>query len=508
MLPRRIVGRAEESPGKYGTQINDQFHASAFYFLLPTFYYLPDQKLTRSLTLLQATAINMIDMVGIGPFVVISTIVSLLNGPAALLAWLLGALLAFADGTVWAELGARWPEAGGSFVFLQKLFPGRGGRRMAFLFTWQTSIQAPLVVASAAIGFATYLQYLVDLRGIGSALFGHFSLFSGAFLFTDADVGPKLVSGCVVLLMVFLLYRNIQSIGRLSVVLWLITGGTLLWIIVTGLPHFSSSVLQTPGGSLLGWKLVTMAALGQASQKAVYSYLGYYNVCHLGGEIKNPERVIPRAIFISVGGIALLYLGMQVSVLSVLPVGKIAHSPFVISDFFSAAYSPAVAKVATGLILCIALASLFSVLLGYSRVPYAAAREGLFFAPFARVHPRHNIPHISLLFLGALGFLFALLFKMKEVISAIIAMRILVQFVAQAVGIIAWRLRAPQDARPYRMPFFPLPAVLSILIWLFIFCYSGWPFIAGALGIIVSGALLFELLPSPPAFGKEQSGAA
>lgn len=454
------------------------------------------QQLSRSLSLVQATAINMIDMVGIGPFVVISTIVSLLNGPMSMLAWLLGALLAFVDGMVWAELGAKWPEAGGSFVFLQKLFPGRFGRRMAFLFTWQTSIQAPLVVASAAIGFATYLQYLVDLKGIGRQVFGAFDINMGGLgHFRDVDIGPKMVSGSLVILMVILLYRNIKSIGRLSVGLWIITGGTLLWIICAGLPYYSSTFVfgSQTGGSLMS--LSFMAALGGASQKAVYSYLGYYNVCHLGAEIKDPQKNIPRAIFISVTGIALLYLGMQLSVLSVLPADTIAHSDFVVSVFFQQLYSATVAKVATGLILIIALASLFSVLLGYSRVPYAAAREGLFFPAFARVHKRHHIPHISLLFLGGLGFIFSLLFKMKDVITAIITMRIIVQFVAQAVGVIAWRSRVPKDVRPYRMPLFPVPAIISIIIWLFILGTSGWKFIVGAIVIIVIGIILFEIVP-------------
>ena len=153
-----------------------------------------DPKLSRSLSLTQATAINMIDMVGIGPFVVLSTIVSIMGGPWSIAAWGVGAVLAFADGCVWAELGARWPEAGGSYVFLQKIFPGKGGKMMSFLFVWQTVIQAPLVVASAAIGFAQYFTYLMPL---------------GVY-------EKKALSGTLVLMMVWLLYRNIQSIGRLS----------------------------------------------------------------------------------------------------------------------------------------------------------------------------------------------------------------------------------------------------------------------------------------------------
>jgi amino acid transporter len=311
----------------------------------------------------------------------------------------------------------------------------------------------------------------------------------------------------VVALMVLLLYRNIKSIGRLSVVLWMITGGTMLWLILSGIPHFKASQafdFNTSGG--FSWHLLISVALGQAAQKAVYSYLGYYNVCHLGGEIKNPQRNIPRAIFISITGIALLYLGMQTMVLGVLPWQAIAKSEFVVSDYFEAIYNHGVAQIATVLILCIALASLFSVLLGYSRVPYAAAVDGLFFPVFGKLHKKHGIPHISLLAMGGLGFIFSLLFKMVEVITAIIVMRILIQFVAQGVGVIYWRMRAPHDERPFRMWLFPVPAIVSIIIWLFILGTSKPVFILAALGVIVTGIILFVTIrfPEPKALPLQE----
>ncbi len=439
----------------------------------------------------------MIDMVGIGPFIVLSTIVSIMGGPWSIAAWIVGALLAYADGCVWAELGARWPQAGGSYVFLQKLFPGKGGRLMSFLFIWQTVIQAPLVVASAAIGFAMYLQYIVDLQGIGSFLFGPFDFDFGPRLghFRDGDLGAKIVSGSLVLGMVWLLYRNIERIGRISVVLWCITGGTLLWLILSGIPNFNAATAfpsSLPDDPI---KFIFSAMLGQASLKAVYSYLGYYNVCHLGAEISDPERNIPRAIFISITGIAILYLLMQIMVLGNLPAETIAASDFVVSLYFEQIYNHTTAVVATGLILCIALASLFSVLLGYSRVPYAAAMDGLFFPVFARVHPRHRFPHISLLTLGGLGFTFSLLFKMSDVITAIIVMRIIVQFGAQAVGVIAWHRRSKGEHLPWRMPLYPLPALVSLGIWSAIFLSSKAKFMVFAGSIIGVGILLFLFIP-------------
>lgn len=433
-----------------------------------------DKHLERGLSLTQATAVNMIDMVGIGPFVTIPLIVSAFQGPLSILAWLLGALLAYMDGMVWAEMGAKWPQAGGSYVFLQKLF-GKGGQLMAFLFIWQTIIQAPLVAASGAIGFSQYLTFLVPLDAIQQ----------------------KMVSGGLVILLVFLLYRNIRSIGKLSIILSVITIGTILWLVVSGFTRFNAAQAfdwTVSGNSSISPLFFTV--LAQASLKSVYSYLGYYNVCHLGAEIKDPERNIPRSIFISITGIAILYLSMQTVLLGVLPWQQIANSDFIVSTYFEHIYNHTAGQVATVLVLCIAIASLFSVLLGYSRVPYAAAQNGDFFAVFGKVHSKHKFPHVSLLAIGGLAFIFSLLFKMKDVITAIITMRILIQFVSQAVGVIAWHIYKPAEHRPFKMPLFPIPAIISIIIWLFILVLSDVKFIAFALGIIITGIILYFIKQS------------
>lgn len=436
-------------------------------------------KLERGLSLGQATAINMIDMVGIGPFVTIPLIVGFMQGPMSILAWLIGALLAYMDGMVWAEMGAKWPEAGGSYVFLQKLF-GKKGRLMAFLFTWQTSIQAPLVIASGAIGFAQYLTYLVPLD----------------------TLQRKMVSGGLVILLVALLYRNIKSIGRISVVFGALTAGTVIWLILSGLPHFNAA--QAFNWHTGSWDSSSLLffALGQASLKAVYSYLGYYNVCHLGAEIKEPERNIPRSIFISISVIAVLYLGMQSVILGVLPWQTVASSEFIASTYFEHIYGHLAGQIATILILGIAIASLFSVILGYSRVPYAAARDGNFFPVFARVHPKYRFPHVSLLALGGVAFVFSLLFKLRDVITAIVVMRILIQFVSQAAGVIAWHYNRKDEPRPFKMPLFPIPAIVSVIIWLYILFTSQLSFILGAFGIIISGIALFYLKESLYPQGK------
>jgi amino acid transporter len=426
-------------------------------------------KLVRGLSLTQATSLNMIDMVGIGPFVTIPFIIQTMGGPQCILAWLLGAFLSFMDAFVWAELGAKWPQAGGSYVFLQKLFGKKYGRLMSFLFVWQTSIQAPLVVASGAIGFAQYLSFLVPLTAIEQ----------------------KIVSGTLVIFLVILLYRNIQAIGKLSVIMWAVVASTILWLIISAFTHFDAQLAFTYPENAFDFTPLFFVALGQASIKSIYSYLGYYNVCHLGAEIVNPQRNIPKSIFISIAGIAALYISMQIGILGVIPWQEAQHSEFIVSTFFEKLYGHTTAQVATGLILFIALSSLFAVMLGYSRVPYAAAKDGNFFKVFAKLHPTKHFPYVSLLALGGLAFGFSLLFKLKDIITAIIIMRILIQFISQSAGVIALHFKSKKLRLPYRMPFFPIPAILGIMVWLFVFFSSSTQFILGALGIIVTGCLLY-----------------
>jgi len=432
-----------------------------------------EQHLSRKISLLQATAINMIDMVGIGPFVVISLIAQTLNGPYFLYAWIAGAFLSVVDGMAWSELGATFPLAGGSYNFLKEGFGKKGGKLMSFLFVWQTMIQAPLVIASAAIGFAQYLTYIVPLNTLES----------------------KMVSGAVVLLIVFLLYRKIETIGKISVMLWIGVFVIMGWIIIGAFMHgnFLAPVKHINDGLQFNWTFVS--ALGFASVKSVYSYLGYYNVCHLGGEIINPEKNIPRSMFISIAAICFLYLMMNISVASVLPLHTIEKSNFVVSEYIHVIAGPTAAIIATGIILWVAFASVFSATLGYSRIPYAAAKDGAFFSVFAKLHPTKNFPYISLLVLGAVAFVFSLLFRLSEVITAILAMRILVQFVGQSIGLLLLHKRKGKSFFKWRMPLFPIPVILAICLWLYIF-YSTDVKMMLIAGIIIMAGIITYIIKS------------
>lgn len=429
----------------------------------------PAVTLERGLGLKEAVALNMIEIVGIGPFVVTSLVIKAMGGPQAIIAWVAGALLAVLDAFVWSELGAAMPRAGGTYVFLREAYgPGRWGNFMSFLFVWQTLIQAPLSVASAAIGFSEYAQYLHS-----------FSKYEA-----------KALSGALVLLLMILLYRRITTIGKISVLLWVGVVGTLLWLIGSGIRHFDAHLALDfpPGAFHLSW--LWFAGLGAAMVNTIYSYLGYYNVCHLGGEIRDPQKNIPRGIFLSILGIAVLYLALQTSILGVVPWREAQNSPFIVSLFVERLYGPTAARLATVMVLWIAMASVFSVLLGYSRVPYSAALDGNFFPVFAKLHPKKHFPHVSLLFLGGLAFAFSLLFKLKTVIAGILAMRLIVQFIGQAVGVILLRRRWGTDRLPFKMWLYPLPAVLTMIGWAWLFWQTG-PARKWGLAEIALGALAF-----------------
>jgi len=427
--------------------------------------------LERKISLLQATAINMTDMVGIGPFVVLSVVAEIMKGPWFLYAWVAGAILSFIDAMIWSELGATFPLAGGTYNFLKESFGPKWGKLMSFLFVWQTMIQAPLVIASAAIGFAQYLTYIVPLD----------------------EVERKIISGSVVILIVFLLYRKIETIGKITVLLWTGVLITMCCIIAGGFIHgnFLSPVEHINDGLTMNGSFA--AALGFASVKTMYSYLGYYNVCHLGGEIIHPQKNIPKSMFISVAGIAMLYLLMNISVASVLPLNIISQSPFVVSEFMQALAGPVAATIITALILWVAFASVFSGTLGYSRIPYAAARDGAFFSVFAKLHPTKHFPYVSLLALGGVAFVFSLLFKIQSVINAILAMRILIQFVGQAVGLILLSKREGRKFLKWKMPFYPLPVVLAIIMWLLVFISTSLS-MAGAGVLVISLGIIVYLL--------------
>jgi amino acid transporter len=387
-----------------------------------------------------------------------------------MLGWLVGALLAFCDGLVWAELGAAMPKAGGSYNYLREAYGAhRAGRWFSFLMVWQIMFSAPLSVASGSIGFANYLHYLLPQVSPG---------------------GVRIVAAVFPLLLVVLLYRRIGALGNLSVVL---VGGVVLgcfWIIFSGLPHLSAARLMDfpPAAFNLHW--IFWAGLGHATLYALYDYFGYYNVCYLAEEIRDPGRVIPRAIMFSILAVGTLYVLMTASFLSVIPWRDAIHSRFIASVYIETLQGHAAGKVMTGLLLWIAFSSVFSLLLGYSRIPYAAAIDGNFFRVFARLHPKGQFPYVSLIALGFVASVFSL-GRLNEVIGGLVATRVLIQYLPQTVGFFLLRFRAPQLQRPFRMWFYPVPGIISLFGWLYVLATAERKSIFFALAVFAVGSAAY-----------------
>jgi len=261
---------------------------------------------------------------------------------------------------------------------------------------------------------------------------------------------------------------------------------------VSGATHFNAAQAFTfPAGA---WDLSPsfFTGLGAALLIAVYDYWGYYNVCYLGAEIRDPGRVIPRAILLSIAGVSLMYLAMNISILGSMPWQDVEKSTFIASDFMERIWGHRAAVIVTVLMLWTAFASVFSLLLGYSRVPYAAAVDGDYFPVFARVHPKHHFPHVSLLVLGSAAIVFCL-FRLADVVTALVVIRIVVQFLAQTIGIIVLRTRRPDFPRPFRMWLYPAPALLAFAgyIYTVVMRPKSIESIRLAVLVVIVGSILF-----------------
>ncbi len=434
--------------------------------------------MVRRFGLLHATALNMTNMIGIGPFITIPLLMSALGGPQAMLGWAVALIIVLCDGMVWSELGAALPGSGGSFGYLRHGYGAATvGRLMGFLFVWQFVLSGPLEIASGYIGFSQYLGYI--WKGITGRQ-------------------TVVVVSAIGLVNIALLYRRITSIAAITLTLWIGTILTVIVVIVTGTLNFNPRLaFDFPPGAF-NFSIGFFLGLGAASRIGVYDYLGYYDVCYIGDEVQNPGRVIPRSILLSTVAVALIYVAINLSIIGVVPwrdfVPAASHpqSNFVVSIFMERIYGSRVATVFTAMILWTAFGSVFALLLGYSRVPYAAAKDGYFFRVFARLHPSHGFPYVSLVVLGVISILAGLV-SLGTVIDALITMRILVQFIGQIGAVTLLRRRAPDMPRPYRMWLYPLPSLVALLGWIFIFATTPKLVIAFGLGALLLGVLCFGL---------------
>jgi amino acid transporter len=446
--------------------------------------------LDRGMGLLQATATNIIGMVGVGPFLTIPFMVAAMNGPHIIYAWAFGAVLALCDGLVYAELGAALPGSGGPYVYLREAYQPFGlGRLMAFVFIFQVMLVAPLSIAGGAVGFADYL---------------------GFYWTSMTTLQHNLVAALVCVAVTALLYRDIASVGRLAVVMLVVVMATVGWVIVAGLFSFSWAQAFDFPPEARRVDAGLLRAMGAAGLLAMYNYGGYSNVCNLGEELRAPERTLPRSIVLSIAIVVVLYVVMSTVILGMVPWReaqgtRTIASLFIGRTFADPAHGRIAAMVMTSLILFVTASSLYAVILGYSRIPFAAARDGQFFRVFGRLHPTKHFPHVSLLTIAAVTLPFCF-FTLGQLVSWLIQVQILLQFVWQCAAVILLRRYRPDVAKPFRMWLYPLPALISLALWIYVFVS------APAAGMVFSAAFLAAAVGAYGLFerknGRPLSGAA
>ncbi len=435
-----------------------------------------DRQLIQGMGLPQATAANMLNMIGIGPFITIPLILTAMGGPQAILGWLLGLLLAICDGLVWAELGAAMPGPGGSYIYLREAFnPKTWGNMLSFLFIWMTVFVAPLTAASGAVGMTEYLKYLWK------------------------DMSPQAavaVAMAVCVAVTWLLYRNIESVGRLSLVMLAVVVLTTAWVIFAGMLHFNAARAFSFPPHAFDPNAAFFRALGAATLIAIYDYGGYNTTCYLAGEVKDAARNVPRSVILAILAVGAIYVLMTTSIIAVIPWQQAAKSTAVASDMLGILYGPRAGQAVTWLILFTSFCSVFALMLGNTRIPYAAAADGKFFAVFARLHPKERFPHVSLLVMGAASMILCV-FRLDEIIKALIVIQIVLQTQAQIVAVTAIRRHRPDIERPFRMWLYPLPSIIAFGLWTYVLVTSGWKYIAAGFGVLVVGVILYLAWSKP-----------
>jgi amino acid transporter len=430
-------------------------------------------QLERRFGVVQATALNMTNMIGVGPFITIPALMSAISpgGPQAMVGWLAALLLAMMDGMVWSELAAAMPGSGGSYVYLREAFGTRFGRLMAFLFIWQFILSGPLEIASGIIGMKEYVRYLLP------------------------GFSPKLLTIVIGGLCLLLLYRKIESVAKITVTLWIGTLLTVVAVIFTGVTHFSAKVAWDFPPNAFQFSTGFLLGLGAAMRVGLYDYLGYYDVCYIGQEVRNPGQTIPRSILFSVMAVAAIYIAINLSINGVISWREFVPAegapPALVAKMMERVWGSTTAKVLACMVVWTGIGSVFCLLLGYSRVPYAAAVDGNFFSVFAKLHPTKEFPHVSLVVITVIAVVCSFSEKLMAVIDYLLITRILVQFGGQTVGLILLRKTRPQMERPYRMPLYPAPCIIALAGWTFVFFTYDLKAQTYGVGMLALGLVVF-----------------
>jgi amino acid transporter len=456
------------------------------------------QPLERHLGLLQAVALNVTMIVGAGVFITVPLMLQKLPGPYALLGWLAAGVLILLDGLIWAELGATFPGSGGSYRYLLESYgPRTWGRLFAFLFIWQFLLSGPLELASGLIALDQFSHSLHPAwQEFNNAHTLTVTLWESQKLSITLSPG-RVIAALIGLGIIVLLYRNLRPLGRITVVLWGGVLALLAWVLIAGWTHFDPARAFDFSGDAASFPSNFANGLAGAMALALYAYLGYYQVCYMGDEVRDPGRTLPRAVLLSALTVVVLFSLTHLAFLGVVSWHDVPTDEKLLDDynlpaeFAKKLYTEwwVVPLVSLALMLS-CFGSAFAGMLSYSRIPYGAARAGHFFGRLAEVHPTRRFPHVSLLFVG-LSTLVWTFFDLGNVINALITTRILEQFAAQIIGLMVLRQMQPDLPRPFRVWLYPLPCGLALAVWLYVYVFSDVLYIVLGLTTLFAGVLAF-----------------
>ena len=445
-------------------------------------------QLERGLNTLHATSLNVANMLGAGPFITIPLLIGAMGGPQAMIGWVVAMAIVMCDGLIWAELGAAFPGSGGTYHYLREIFKGsEWGRFLPFLFIWQFLVSGTLELAS---GYIAASNFVLSLWPIESTSDG--SSTNTWFVNLPAK---ELIAALMVAAVFLALCQRIRSLGWLSTVLVAGVLAAVGTVIVLGARNFDASLITFPQGAFnVDQKFLT--GLGAAMGIAIYDYLGYYNICHLGEEVRRPEKTIPRAVLLSIVVVATIYMAMNLAFIGVVPwqetlVKNSLANTNIAAAFMTKLYGENAARAFTLLIIWTCLAGLFAMTLGYSRILYAAAKNGDFFRPFAALHPTRGYPWAALALLSALTTTFCF-FSLEVVVSGAVSVRIIIQFIGQIFAVHAVRHQSGRTL-PFRMWLYPLPCLAALCGWVFLLATTEQRLLSLTLVVYGSGLLVYIL---------------
>jgi basic amino acid/polyamine antiporter, APA family len=408
--------------------------------------------LVRGLGIWAATAVVVGDTIGTGVFLVSSDMARAVGSAAlVMVAWVLGGFIVLLGAFCYAELGAAFPKAGGPYVYLSRGL----GPVFGFLFGWMSSfLDRPVAMAGLGAGFIRFMGFFFP--AVGTTLFiGHIG--HQEFTFTAAQP----LAALVVVLVTGVNYFSVKMSGSIQVLLTSLKVGTLVIIALGALllghkPEVAAVATTGPMG------LGLIGALLTALVPAMWAFNGFNDLGDLGEEIRQPEKNIPRAILLGLFTVGGLYLLANAGYFHVLPFARAAASQHIASDAVQAFAGSRGASWLTLAMAVSAFGALHVVILTGARIPYAMARDRVFFQFAGRVHPRFNTPTGALFFLGAVATVLALTGTFEELYSLFV-FAVWIFFALTGIALLRLRRIEPNLSRPYKAWGYPLTPLIFLV---------------------------------------------